>query len=100
MTKPDEIYDIDLGHDHWLRFMAMSDESTLTKIGAYINHHKPDGSPCRSAIYFDSEFVRKLLQGKIGWKLESLQPLTVSPSILCLICQDHGYIREGKWVIA
>lgn len=38
-------------------------------------------------------------------ELESLEPLTVSPSLLCKApmpdgstCDDHGFIRNGKWV--
>lgn len=34
------------------------------------------------------------------WKLESREPLTISPSLLCMSCQHHGFIREGKWVPA
>lgn len=31
------------------------------------------------------------------WQLESLEPLTLSPSLLCL-CGRHGFIRQGRWV--
>jgi hypothetical protein len=34
------------------------------------------------------------------WKLESLEPLTISPSLLCMSCQHHGWIREGRWIPA
>lgn len=34
------------------------------------------------------------------WTLESWEPLTVSPSLLCMGCGAHGFIREGKWVPA
>lgn len=34
------------------------------------------------------------------WAVEQLEPLTLSPSLLCSVCQDHGFIREGKWVKA
>ena len=30
--------------------------------------------------------------------IESLDPLTVSPSILCPDCGLHGFIRSGVWV--
>lgn len=32
------------------------------------------------------------------WTLESWDPLTISPSLLCLSCRSHGFIRAGKWV--
>jgi len=34
------------------------------------------------------------------WQVESWEPLTISPSVLCLICGDHGFIRNGSWVPA
>lgn len=37
-------------------------------------------------------------QGRVTWTLESWEPLTVSPSLLCLDCQAHGFIRDGKWI--
>ena len=35
-----------------------------------------------------------------AWQVESWEPLTLSPSILCRKTGDHGFIREGKWVQA
>lgn len=35
-----------------------------------------------------------------AWKVESWDPLTLSPSLLCLTCGEHGFIREGTWVPA
>ena len=34
------------------------------------------------------------------WNVESLDPLTLSPSIACRNCSHHGWIRDGKWVPA
>ncbi len=39
-------------------------------------------------------------QNAQDWKLESENPLTLSPSLLCRTCGHHGFIREGKWVPA
>jgi hypothetical protein len=43
----------------------------------------------------------------VAWDVVSLEPLTLSPSLLCRYrwqqgpeCGDHGFIREGKWVSA
>ncbi len=33
------------------------------------------------------------------WQLESIDPLTLSPSILCN-CGHHGFIKQGKWIQA
>lgn len=35
-----------------------------------------------------------------GWDVLSVNPLTLSPSLLCRACGHHGFIREGKWVPA
>lgn len=35
-----------------------------------------------------------------GWDLLSLDPLTLSPSLLCQRCGRHGFIRDGRWVPA
>lgn len=34
------------------------------------------------------------------WRVESWDPLTLSPSIHRLECGCHGFIREGRWVAA
>lgn len=31
------------------------------------------------------------------WQVESWDPLTISPSIRCLVCDNHGFIRQGRW---
>jgi hypothetical protein len=35
-----------------------------------------------------------------GWTVQSINPLTVTPSILCTGCHTHGFITDGKWVTA
>jgi uncharacterized protein DUF6527 len=32
-----------------------------------------------------------------SWAVESADPLTISPSLLCTACRVHGFIRGGKW---
>ncbi len=34
---------------------------------------------------------------KDGWDLISESPLTLSPSLRCLVCGHHGFIRNGEW---
>lgn len=34
------------------------------------------------------------------WKLESRDPITMSPSVHYLCCGLHGWVRDGKWVPA
>lgn len=41
-------------------------------------------------------------QAVIGrtWVIEVQDPLTLSPSISCTACGNHGFVRGGKWVPA
>jgi len=58
-------------------------------------HLAPDGSECGASggyVPFGNP--------PYGWKLESVDPLTISPSLLCTRCQRHGFIRGGRWVPA
>ena len=34
------------------------------------------------------------------WQVHQWEPLTLHPSLLCDTCGLHGYIREGRWVLA
>lgn len=33
-----------------------------------------------------------------GWSLVSVDPITVTPSVLCKSCGTHGFITNGKWI--
>ncbi len=35
-----------------------------------------------------------------GHAVVTADPLTISPSILCPDCGDHGFVRDGTWVSA
>lgn len=32
-----------------------------------------------------------------GHVIENMDPVTISPSILCPDCDLHGYVRAGRW---
>ncbi len=38
------------------------------------------------------------LQLEAGHRIESMNALTISPSILCEDCGVHGFVREGRWI--
>lgn len=40
------------------------------------------------------------LAGPKAWNVLSWEPLTLEPSIRCITCSCHGFIRQGKWVPA
>ncbi len=101
---------LDLGYDHQLRYVGWAPDRELNpqydgipdieRFSAIIDHLTPSGDPCSGAINFDLPEVRQVLAGgphREVWQVQSWEPLTISPSVLCS-CGDHGFIREGCWV--
>lgn len=99
---------IDLGDGHRLRYLAWKPDRELNpqydgipdveRIGAVIDHiSKQTGKPCSGGVTFDSDVARRIgyQPGRL-WQVESWEPLTISPSVLCS-CGDHGFIRNGRW---
>lgn len=104
MTENAEHKHIDLGFDHKLSWIIRGANDD-TRIGAIIDHPSlKDGSMCSGGIQWagsewqDANPDKDVSKGR--WELHSLEPLHVEPSILCMTCGDHGFIREGKWVVA
>jgi hypothetical protein len=105
---------IDLGHGHTLTWSAwdpdldlnpqdahLADRLPVRRFTAIIAHTAPDGSPCESAATPDTEMARLAgMRDHQLWQLVSDDPLTLSPSLLCGRCGDHGFVREGVWVPA
>lgn len=86
--------DVDLGNGHRGEFTRRySDPEDAEPAGLIHYHPKPDGSECAGAITFRGKGDGK----RPEWDVESLEPLTLSPSVLCGACGVHGYIRNGKW---
>lgn len=109
--------DIDLGDDHLLWFFQWSPDRELNpqyadlpdveRAGAIVSHFAPDGSDCMSSINFDLPAMRRVFPKESRWQVQSWEPLTLSPSLLCRAplegggeCRDHGFIRAGRWVRA
>ena len=101
---------IDLGHGHTLTFACWSPDRELNpqyeglpdveRYSALIEHTAPDGTPCAGAVTFAGEVQARIEPNRPVWSVQSWEPLTLSPSVLCRRCGDHGFIREGKWVPA
>ncbi|MEY5099599.1 MAG: hypothetical protein RJA36_2318 [Pseudomonadota bacterium] len=90
-------YVIDLGEDHTLTFAEYEGEVS----GCSIAHKKPDGSDCDGWIAFAGRSWARAFNGNIAaWTVESENPLTLSPSVACRACGDHGFVRNGRWVRA
>lgn len=91
--------EIDLGDDHRIVFTEYEGEK---RVGANLIHPRVEGKCSgQSWIVFEGRTWANTFDGKINtWKVEKEEPITISPSILCRACNDHGFIREGKWVRA
>lgn len=110
MSDPDHEY-VDIGHDHAIQFASWSPDRQLNpqyadvpdipRITVMVKHNKPDGTPCiGSAAYLDLPGVRELVGEKAVWQVVSMEPLHLEPSLLCMSCSDHGFIRGGAWIPA
>ena len=90
---------IDLGDGHTLKFSSYQGEM---RAGCTIEHKRPDGSDCNGWIPFKGRaWANSFLPVEItAWTVEQDDPLTLSPSVLCRACGDHGFVRGGKWVRA
>ncbi len=103
---------IDLGHGHFLEFVGWHPDRDLNpqyegiedvdRWGAEVFHPnaKSRGDECFSFVTFDGEAQRRIAPHQSKWTVESAEPLTLSPSLLCGLCGDHGFIREKRWVPA
>lgn len=85
---------IDVGEGHSIEFIEYKGEIS----GLHLNH---PGCPSPAFITFTDRSWAKEFNGQIEtWEVIQDSPLTLSPSILCRCCKDHGFIIEGKWVKA
>jgi hypothetical protein len=105
--------ELDLGHGHTLTFLAWAPDDlpanrerygyplpSVPRAGAVVTHPARNGNgECISAIHFDLPELPRSddSAGRSRWTVESWEPLTLSPSLLCRVCGDHGFIRQGKW---
>jgi hypothetical protein len=82
---------LDLGGGHRFEFT----ENQAGEMAGGIHYHpRPDGSgECAGAVTFRG----KHNPPPPSWLVVSLEPLTLSPSLLCRSCGSHGYIKNGKW---
>lgn len=82
---------IDIGDGHAIELREFAGE-----IAALDLHHPGCASP--AFISFTGRSWARQFNGNITtWEVEQDNPLTLSPSLLCRACGDHGFIRNGRW---
>jgi hypothetical protein len=89
---------LDLGHGVRVRFFA--DPGSDEQVGLIFLHRSPagdecDGGPIRFDIPANADWP-----ADHRWQVHSMNPLDLSPSLLCGRCGTHGFIRAGRWVPA
>lgn len=89
-------FPIDLGHGVTMQW-ATKDGG---RVGLLERHSTPDGEECTGYVALDVPGVREWRPDGPLWRVESWEPLTISPSVLCRQCGNHGFIRNGQWVPA
>lgn len=89
-------FPIDLGHGVSMAWATRDGE----RVGLLESHPGPDGAECSGYVTFDLPKTREVDPDGPFWHVESWEPLTISPSVLCRRCGNHGFIRDGKWVRA
>lgn len=99
----------DIGHGVRIEFTGHAE---YERVGLLVEHPRGDGGwyaqhppedpsePCMSSALFDLSHVREHFPDQNFWTVESFEPLTLSPSLLCRLCGHHGFIREGRWIPA
>lgn len=91
--------ELDLGDGRKLIFVEHKGEK---RVAANVVHPPVEGKCSGDQfIPFKDRAWANAFEGDIvSWKVEKDEPFTLSPSILCRACGDHGFVRDGKWVSA
>jgi hypothetical protein len=94
---------IDLGDNHTITLRRWPgepvDDASPWHAAAY-THLTPAGQPCSGYITLDVPAMAELWPTVERWTVESWEPLTLSPSLECRVCGDHGFVKAGRWVRA
>lgn len=86
-----------IGDDEW---MVRLHDRQGRWVGIDHYHRNGRGRWCGGCALFDLPEVREHYSPHAVWQVESYEPLTLSPSLLCRTCGRHGHIRGGVWVPA
>lgn len=90
---------IETGPGYSLTPVEFAGDDPVRIVGYQERHPRPDnGEPCVGFIWVDAT-SKAHVDGPV-WTVEQADPLTLSPSIKCRSCGNHGFVREGKWVPA
>jgi uncharacterized protein DUF6527 len=88
----------DIGHGVSIAYYSWND---YDKVGLFETHNVvgDEGRRHTGSVMFALPGTEQAFPDRPKWTVESWDPLTISPSILC-DCGNHGFIRNGRWVPA
>lgn len=81
---------IDIGSGVTIAFTEYNGEV----VGLIEEHDSPSGR-CSGYVKFRGREPNP--ESRPSWVVEKMDPLTLSPSVLCTTCGNHGFIRDGRW---
>ena len=87
---------VDIGHMHFILIAQYEGEDA----GFSYYHLTAKRTWCKGWVDFTGSKWSLLFGLQHGWRVLNRDPLTIEPSLLCRTCADHGYIRQGRWVVA
>lgn len=90
-----------IGEDRWLIPVETPELDDPVRIVGFQEYHpRPDtGAPCSGFVWVDAT-SDAYIEGSPLWTVVSWEPLTLTPSILCRACANHGFVTNGKWMPA
>lgn len=89
---------VEIGHGVTIQFwFEWPQEEQTEPAGIIETHPGADGKPCEGSVAFEGHAP---MRSHPTWRVVSLEPLTLEPSLLCTKCGHHGFIRDGRWVPA
>lgn len=86
-----------LDQDHLIRPVVETTDGEDQPAGWIEAHRNSDGQWCVGSMFRRGA---RTGEGRAQWDVVSEDPLTLTPSVLCRKCGNHGFIRDGRWVAA
>lgn len=79
-----------LDENHAYRYWYRADSPRPA--GLIESHRLPDGRWCEGSVAF-----KGFGEGSPEWTVVLEDPLTLTPSIRCRSCSNHGWLEAGRW---
>jgi hypothetical protein len=91
----------DLGHGHYISRL----HNQAGDLVGFVDEHPDVRDPTRTCSGSVSLEGSSWATPGRSWRMtagdpETLDGLTLEPSLLCTVCGDHGFVRAGRWVPA